>query len=95
MNKIVQSPNFIFQELNGVHEISGQSEVTKVLKEIAEEEIDEVDIIMEDITDEIKDLQQSITSNFDGKNKDIKSDKRNNETKKDEFSQSYGERIKV
>ena len=50
---------------------------------------------MEDITDEIKDLQQSITSNFDGKNKDIKSDKRNNETKKDEFSQSYGEKIKV
>ena len=50
---------------------------------------------MEDITDEIKDLQQSITSNFDGKNKDIKSDGSTNETKKDEFSQSYGEKIKV
>ena len=50
---------------------------------------------MEDITDEIKDLQQSITSNFDGKNKDIKSDGNTNETKKDEFSQSYGEKIKV
>ena len=60
-----------------------------------EEEIDEVDIIMEDITDEIKDLQQSITSNFDGKNKDIKSDRTTNETKRDEFSQSYGEKIKV
>ena len=32
------------------------------LKEIAAEEIDEVDIIMEDITDEIADLQQSITN---------------------------------
>ena len=50
---------------------------------------------MEDITDEIKDLQQSITSNFDGKNKDIENDGRTNETNKDEFSQSYGEKIKV
>ena len=50
---------------------------------------------MEDITDEIKDLQQSITSNFDGKNKDIKIEGSTNETKKDEFSQSYGEKIKV
>jgi len=32
------------------------------LKEIAAEEIDEVDIIMEDISDEIADLQQSITN---------------------------------
>ena len=32
----------------------------EVLKEMAAEEIDEVDTIMEDITDEIKDLQQSI-----------------------------------
>jgi len=32
------------------------------LKEIAAEEIDEVDIIMEDISDEIKDLQESITN---------------------------------
>ena len=50
---------------------------------------------MEDITDEIKDLQQSITSNFDGKNKAIKSDGSTNETKKDEFSQPYGEKIMV
>ena len=35
-------------------------EVDDVLKEIAAEEIDEVDIIMEDITDEINDLQDSI-----------------------------------
>ena len=35
-------------------------EVDDVLKEIAEEGIDEVDIIMEDITDEIHDLQESI-----------------------------------
>ena len=32
------------------------------LKEIAAEEIDEVDIIMEDINDEIADLQESITN---------------------------------
>ena len=35
--------------------------MTTVLKEIAEEEIDEVDIIMEDISEEIKDLQDSIS----------------------------------
>ena len=35
-------------------------EVDDVLKEIAAEEIDEVDIIMEDINDEINDLQDSI-----------------------------------
>ena len=85
----------VFQDVNGIHEISGQSEVTKVLKEIAEEEIDEVDIIMEDITDEIKDLQQSITSNFEGKEKDIKSYGNTNVTKKDELSQSFGKKIKV
>ena len=39
--------------------------MTEVLKEIAEEEIDEVDIIMEDISDEIKDLQKSITQDFE------------------------------
>ena len=36
------------------------SNVTAVLEEIAKEEIDEVDIIMEDINDEILDLEQSI-----------------------------------
>lgn len=46
-------------------EIAGQSEVTEVLKEMAEEEIEEVDIIMEDISDEIKDLQESITKEFE------------------------------
>ena len=50
---------------SSIDEIAGQSEVTEVLKEIAEEEIDEVDIIMEDISDEIKDLQQSITLDFE------------------------------
>ena len=38
-------------------------DLTTVLKEIAEEEIDEVDIIMEDISEEIKDLQDSISGN--------------------------------
>ena len=51
--------------VNDMQEISGQSDVTAVLKEIAEEEIDEVDIIMEDISDEIKDLQHSITTSFE------------------------------
>ena len=36
--------------------------VESVLSEIAKDEIDEVDIIMEDITDEIEDLQQSINA---------------------------------
>ena len=39
---------------------SAAEEVDDVLKEIAAEEIDEVDIIMEDINDEINDLQDSI-----------------------------------
>ena len=39
---------------------SASEEVDDVLKEIAAEEIDEVDIIMEDINDEINDLQDSI-----------------------------------
>ena len=50
---------------DNVREIAVQSDVTTVLKEIAEEEIDEVDIIMEDISDEIKDLQQSISVDFE------------------------------
>ena len=48
-----------------MQEIEAQSDVTSVLKEIAEEEIDEVDIIMEDISDEIKDLEESISADFE------------------------------
>merc|ERR1719412_2454474 len=77
----------------GIHEIEGQTEVTKVLKEIAEEEIDEVDIIMEDITDEIKDLQQSITSNFDKKIEGKPTFTVNNVTEKNELSKPFGEKI--
>ena len=40
--------------------------VESVLSEIAKDEIDEVDIIMEDITDEIEDLQQSINATGEG-----------------------------
>ena len=50
---------------------------------------------MEDITDEIKDLQQSITSDFDGKNNGIGIHGDSNVTRKDEVSQSFGEKIKV
>lgn len=44
-------------------EKSADQLTTDVLKEIAEEEIDEVDIIMEDISEEIHDLQLSISDN--------------------------------
>ena len=54
-----------------VPKIPIHSDVTTVLKEIAEEEIDEVDIIMEDISDEIKDLQQSILVDFEKEIKDL------------------------
>ena len=43
-----------------VEELEVSSNVTAVLEEIAKEEIDEVDIIMEDINEEIQDLEQSI-----------------------------------
>ena len=43
-----------------------QLPVESVLSEIAKDEIDEVDIIMEDITDEIEDLQQSINVTGEG-----------------------------
>ena len=43
---------------------SNNPEVEDVLEEIAEEEINEVDIIMEDISDEIKDLQVSLQMYF-------------------------------
>ena len=78
-----------------VQEISGQSEVTKVLKEIAEEEIDEVDIIMEDINDEIKDLQQSITPNLNKNDKDLTAAENFNATANEKASLPFGEKIKV
>ena len=43
-----------------VEELEVSSNVTAVLEEIAKEEIDEVDIIMEYINEEIQDLEQSI-----------------------------------
>ena len=88
-------PSIAFQEITEAQEITGQSEVTKVLKEIAEEEIDEVDILMEDINDEIKDLQQSITSNFDKGIKEQPTFTVDNVTEKDELSKPFGEKIIV
>ena len=48
--------------------------VATVLKEIAEEEIDEVDIIMENINDEIHDLEQSIVNGSSTKKSQVEND---------------------
>ena len=50
---------------------------------------------MEDITDEIKDLQQSITSNFDKNIKEQPTYTADNVTEKNELSIPFGEKIIV
>ena len=50
---------------------------------------------MEDINDEIKDLQQSITPDLNNNDKDLAAAQNFNETKNEKASPQFGEKIKV
>lgn len=50
---------------------------------------------MEDITDEIKDLQEKVSSKFDNSNENLPSNQITNDTKKEIFGQPFGEKIQV